>query len=291
MQRNTACYLCKSEELLVRPGSVRDNALLEIYECSACGLVFLSSFDHIHSGFYENSGMHGEKPDRETWMRETAVDDERRFNVLRGSLEGRSVLDFGCGTGGFLLKAREVAAKVAGVEREHSLKPWFHNQKLDVFSSLEDVDGNFDIITLFHVLEHIPDPRTVLSTLGTKLNKNGIIIVEVPNANDALLTLYKSSSFSRFTYWSCHLFLFSQSTLPVLAEQSGLSVNYVKQIQRYPLSNHLYWLAHGKPGGHQTWSYLDSPELTNSYEKQLANIGACDTILASFSRTHPGVHH
>jgi len=110
------------------------------------------------------------------------------------------------------------------------------------------------------------------------------LIVEVPNANDALLKLYQNEAFSHFTYWSCHLFLFTPHTLSKLAESAGLHVNYIKQIQRYPLSNHLYWLVNGKPGGHRKWHFLDSNELLTAYEKQLASVGLCDTILGSFSK-------
>jgi hypothetical protein len=100
-----------------------------------------------------------------------------------------------------------------------------------------------------------------------------------------LLTLYESTPFSEFTYWSCHLYLFNSSNLALLVRKAGLKMNYVKQIQRYPLSNHLYWLAKGKPGGHQKWHFLDSTELHAAYERQLAAIGKCDTILASISKT------
>ena len=144
--------------------------------------------------------------------------------------------------------------------------------------------GGYNIITMFHVLEHIPDPKSILSELSELLADDGQIIVEVPNADDALLTLYQCGPFSHFTYWSCHLFLYTVKTLEMLFGQVNLKVNYIKQIQRYPLSNHLYWLANGNPGGHQKWHFLDSPELHAAYEKKLAAIGECDTIVVSVSK-------
>ena len=104
-----------------------------------------------------------------------------------------------------------------------------------------------------------------------------------PNADDALLTLYQSKPFSEFTYWSCHLFLYTESTLAKLAEKAGLRINYIKQVQRYNLANHLYWLSKGKPGGHKEWHFMDSDDLNSAYEKQLASIGGCDTLLGSLS--------
>lgn len=279
----TSCYLCNNKDFKKRPGKVRDNPNLEIMECNSCGLVFLSSFSHITDGFYESSGMHGETVDIESWLRETAWDDERRFNFLRRTIENKSVLDFGCGTGGFLSRVKGTASRAVGIEVETRLKTHFQKEGLEVFAGLDEVKSNFDVITLFHTLEHIADPVSILKQLAKKLITGGNLIVEVPNANDALLTLYRSTPFSEFTYWSCHLFLFTSSTISLLAEKAGLKINYVKQIQRYPLSNHLYWLSKGNPGGHREWSFLDSDELHKSYEKQLASIGCCDTILASFS--------
>jgi 2-polyprenyl-3-methyl-5-hydroxy-6-metoxy-1,4-benzoquinol methylase len=284
------CYLCGSTEFNKRPGSVRDNPELDVLECASCGLVCLSSFDHIRNGFYQSSEMHGgETPDVQTWLKETLWDDERRFQYLKQMLPNRKLLDFGCGAGGFLLKARELAATAHGVEPETRLSNHYQSRGLTVFQNLSEIPkdirgGWYDIITMFHVLEHIPDPRSILVELGSILADDGQIIVEVPNADDALLTLYNNSPFSHFTYWSCHLFLYTAKTLQMLFDQMNLKVNYIKQIQRYPLSNHLHWLANGKPGGHQKWHFLNSPELHAAYEKQLAAIGKCDTIIASISK-------
>ncbi len=68
------------------------------------------------------------------------------------------------------------------------------------------------------MLEHIPDPKSILGELSEMLAGGGQIIVEVPNANDSLLTLYNNSPFSHFTYWSCHLFLYTAKTLQMLIE-------------------------------------------------------------------------
>ena len=214
------CYICGDTEYNKRTGSVRDKPELEVFECVSCGLVFLSSFDHIRNGFYENSQMHDgeEKPDVQIWLRETAWDDERRFQYLKPILPNRLLLDFGCGAGGFLLKARELTATAHGVEPETRLASHYESRDLTVFQNLSDSSigirgGQYDIITMFHVLEHIPDPKSILDELSGMLADNGQIIVEVPNADDALLTLYNNSPFSHFTYWSCHLFLYTAKTL------------------------------------------------------------------------------
>jgi len=287
MTESLSCYLCGKggkDEFMKRDGKVRDNPILDIFECLSCGLVFLSSFDHIHTDFYQEARMHGEPGDIETWLKDSAWDDDRRFIFLKHVIANKSVLDFGCGAGGFLTRTRTTSSHVAGVEVEMRLKPHFRKEGLEVFTDIAEVKGLFDIITLFHVLEHMNDPITLLMRLSEKLNEDGQMIVEVPSADDALLRLYTSAPFSQFTYWSCHLFLFTIGTISRIAEKAGLKVNYIKQVQRYPLSNHLFWLAKGKPGGHKIWNFLDSEELHRSYEKQLASIGLCDTILACFSK-------
>ena len=284
------CYLCQAKEFSLRHDSVRDNPNLKVYECKSCGLVFLSSFEHaLVSDLYEESGMHGVQPlDIGKWLATTEQDDERRFRYLNSLLPGKRVLDFGCGAGGFLLKTRQVALEVYGIELERRLQEHFQVNNLSVFADIASVplehDGlKFDVITMFHVLEHLPDPKVMLIALGALLAEGSEIIIEVPHADDALLTLYGCEPFSQFTYWSCHLFLFTVQTLESLAKQAGFKVNYIKQIQRYPLSNHLYWLAKGKPGGHQHWHFLNSAATNAAYEKELGAIGKCDTLVMSLS--------
>ena len=51
-------------------------------------------------------------------------------------------------------------------------------------------------------------------------------------------------------------------------------------VQRYLISNHLYWLSRGNPGGHDHWAFLDSPEMDAAYENTLARIGKTDTLIA-----------
>lgn len=277
------CYLCGCEESKKRLGKVRDNASLEILECRSCGLVCLSSFEHIKKNFYQDSKMHVTPLDTAASCRATRVDDLRRFRFLTAAIENREVLDFGCGNGGFLRKANKLAARADGLEIERGLRQHHKELGLNVRNSLAGLKGKYDLITVFHVIEHIPDPATVLKNLASLLKDSGQIIVEVPSSADAMLTLFQSKAFSEFTYWSCHLYLFNSSTLGLLAQKAGLKVNYIKHIQRYPISNHLHWLSKGVPGGHQKWSFLDSPELHAAYEKQLASLGATDTVVASFS--------
>ena len=280
----SGCYLCESVDFTLRKGAVRDSPEMKIYECESCGLVSLRQSDHISTDFYENSGMHGTAmPSIEEWLKETEWDDQRRYMMLKSAITNKEILDFGCGAGGFLKKAEQVAKKVTGIELESRVQEYWDG----TFSIVPDIDSmrsKFDVITAFHVVEHLKDPRDMLRNLAGKLSPGGRLIVEVPSGEDALLTLFDCDAFQHFTYWSQHLFLFSAHTLAMLARQAGLNVVSINHYQRYPLSNHLHWLSNGKPGGHQRWSFLDTPELNEAYARALASIGKTDTLIAHFQQ-------
>ncbi|WP_309544502.1 class I SAM-dependent methyltransferase [Helicobacter sp. MIT 00-7814] len=142
------------------------------------------------------------------------------------------------------------------------------------------------MITAFHVLEHLKDPINILKQLKERMrDSQSKIIVEVPTGSDALLTLFKNKAYSEFIYWSAHLYYFTPATLTMLAQKAGLHVDFVKGIQRYPLSNTLYWLSFGKPAGQKVWgNFLDNPILQQAYENTLASLGATDTLIAQFSK-------
>jgi len=63
-------------------------------------------------------------------------------------------------------------------------------------------------------------------------------------------------------------------------KKAGLELIALKQYQRYPISNHFYWLCKDKPGGHQYWSFLDDVLLNTHYGNALARVGKCDTLIA-----------
>ena len=280
------CYVCSSSKFLRRKGSVRDDEKLAVLECEVCGLVCLDSICHIDSKFYENSGMHGDQArSMDEWLKDSWSDDQRRFEQLKSFAANKRVLDFGCGAGGFLLRIKSFASDAVGVELEDRVRDYYEKSDVVVCASIEDASrvsagGLFDLITAFHVVEHLRDPRLVLRKLSTMLKPNGRMVIEVPSADDALLTLYDCEAFQHFTYWSQHLYLFTAATLKSVLQQAGLNVISIQHYQRYPLSNHLHWLSKSAPGGHQCWSFMDNPALTHAYAEALASAGKTDTLIA-----------
>lgn len=281
------CYLCGNATFITRPGVVRDNPKVHVIECDACGLVTLDSFDQISERHYEEGKMHADDTSIHEWIQETEIDDQRRLEFLKSKMTGKKVMDFGCGNGGFLIKTVPFTKKSEGIELEERVQEYFNRFNLKVWTSLSNaVDnncGSYDLITSFHVFEHLADPATFLQDMAKLLSKSGEIIIEVPSGDDALLTLYENVAFSNFTYWSQHLYLFNSRTMQDLVKKSGLKLNWVKQVQRYSLSNHLHWLSKGKPGGQKTFNFLNDRQLDILYGQQLASVGKCDTIMASIS--------
>ena len=136
-----------------------------------------------------------------------------------------NVLDFGCGLGGFAQRILPFVYSLDVVEPEAALADRLKNllaNKGRQYQSMVDVDKQYDAISAFHVLEHLPDPVQTLIQFKRCLKPGGKIILEVPHANDALLTLYENTGFQAFTYWSCHLYLFNSYSFQQMAKKAGL---------------------------------------------------------------------
>lgn len=170
--QNKVCYLCGGTDFIKRSGSVRDNPSLEILECKNCGLVFLSSFDHIKQGFYENSNMFNwNKITIEEYEKTCLKDDERRYNQFKEAINGKSILDFGCGAAGFLKRAKTSTKLCVGLEIDKRYNDYYKENNLTVYDDLEQVeDKSIDNIFMFHVLEHLEDPVATLQALKNKLS-------------------------------------------------------------------------------------------------------------------------
>jgi SAM-dependent methyltransferase len=286
---NKQCYLCGCSDLIDRNCSLRDLPLpnaIKVLECRMCGLVFLSSFDHLDPMFWEKSkgfNQGGGLTSAEEVAKASSMDEDRRYMQYKELIVNKDILDFGCGAGNFLEKSKSRAKSCYGIDVDEQFKKRYDEIGIKVFSNIAECKQKFDVIFMFVVLPLLPDPLEILKQIKGKLKPDGILIVEVPNIDDALLTLYRSEAFSKFTYTSMSFFYFNLQTFSNLLIKAGYKINYVKNFQRYSLSNHLYWLSKNKPRGHQVWNFLDSGELNVAYTATLAALGKCDTLIGSFS--------
>lgn len=261
---------------------VRDRDDVQARRCRRSGVVFLSRCDHIVGDYY------AAKPVVEgiTWGMTTATpppleNDRRRALEFASLIAGRRWLDFGAGHGGALDLLRPLAAAAAGLEPNDGQRAAIAARGHQVYAGLGELgDARFDVVTLFHVFEHLLDPVGVLRALRDRLAPGGEIVIEVPHARDALLTTFDCAAFRDFTLWSEHLILHTRDSLEAMIRAAGLTVASMTGRQRYPLSNHLYWLRHGAPGGHGHWPFLSNPELDRQYEAALAAVDQTDTLIA-----------
>ena len=158
----------------------------------------------------------------------------------------------------------------------------FNDSKdFELFSDLDCLDRTekYDVIFMFHVIEHLVDPISYLSKLRTYLAKDGMIVIECPNARDALLSLYRNKSFKKFYYWSQHLFYFRKRDLIRIIQESGFLLIRSRLCQRYSYDNHLRWIIKGRGGGHKLWSFIRLAGLETLYASFLSLFGSNDTIL------------
>ena len=280
VSQNKACYLCKSNNFKKLTLHARDLKSIFPIECIKCKLVTLSSFSHIKKNHYEKSGIHGKnKLPIQKWIKNANIDDSRRVKNLNKYIKGKSILDFGCGAGGFLKIAKKIAKDISGIEPEERIQQ-FWKGKINIKGNLTDFNKKFDLITCFHVVEHLDDPISIIHNLKKYLKKNGVLIIEVPNHDDALISTYKAKEFIESYYWSQHLYVFNDRTLKKIIAKAGFKNICIEQVQRYTLSNHLHWLSEGLPNGHNKWSFLNDCKMDEVYAKKLSVLKKCDTIMA-----------
>ena len=97
-------------------------------------------------------------------------------------------VDFGCGWGGFLSNVKKAKSYNAVELRKECLNYIKKNKKkINISNNINLLKNKFDLVTMFHVLEHIPHQVNTLKLIHSKLRKNGKIIIEVPHAEDFLI--------------------------------------------------------------------------------------------------------
>jgi len=173
-----ACSICRSDRIQ------RIDSDFNFCRCDSCGYVFDSprpSFAEI-SAFYSQAGKY------DTWLDQEHARDmmwKRRLKMLaRHTPKGR-LLDVGTGYGQFLHHARPFFAEVTGTEVSESAvvlaKKKYGLSLLAGPVEALDLPQSFDVITLFHVLEHVPDPDKLVNVCHALLREHGILVIAVPN--------------------------------------------------------------------------------------------------------------
>ena len=203
----TLCPWCKSEDIhLYLP--VKDLFLTQesfcVMQCDHCGLLFTDprpDADHI-GAYYESEDYlsHQENnkglvPRIYEKVKQVNLRNKRRM-ALQGLPTGR-LLDIGCGVGDFLRVVKASGWEVAGIEPSAAAQAiaakrlGFTPLPPSAASSL--VDASFDVITMWHVLEHVDDLHEQFASLQRLLNPGGRLILALPNFQSYDAAYYKST--------------------------------------------------------------------------------------------------
>lgn len=270
---------------------VRDSDSIAVYKCLKSGVIFLDDTELSQVSEYEKK-IGFNYWDRQ-WNRHKkfvpekanlSADDERRALQFKWNIKNKKWLDFGTGLGGVLRLLKDYSLIAEGLEPQEAPREFLIESGIECYADLNELeDGKYDVIILFHVLEHLPDPVGILEVLKQKLSSGGSIIIEIPHAKDALLELYESDSFKQFTLWSEHLILHTRESLSKVIRAAGFSDFRITGFQRYTLYNHLHWLAKNKPSGHVEWGQMNGDMIHEAYESVLTKMDMTDTLIATIS--------
>lgn len=290
MNKTAECPLCREANYKLCKQGVRHAEDVDVHECLGCGLVYLwpQPSDERLAAFYTNEYRNVYDDPTPAERHGTDMPEaSQRVDRLKPILSQRArVLEIGSGSCAFLKSISAHVGEVVGVEPDQATRAWFSTvSAIHVYHDLDEVPvaGGFDFIVLFHVLEHLSDPVSFLKQLEGRLNVGGRIVVEVPNVDDALMSLYGVEAFTEFYFSIAHLTYFSPKTLHRCACEAGL-IGEVTGVQRYDLSNHIHWALSNAPGGQEMYSAVIKDDTNQSYARDLAANGKSDTLWGEFLR-------
>lgn len=239
MQRiiHNSCPFCHSNDI-IKSISLTDHkiskSIFSIADCNSCKLRFTQDppIESECAPFYDSPRYisHSDNTDglinrlyhtvRSTMLR-------KKLALIQNLTSKKKILDIGSGTGYFLNTMKIAGYQTAGIEINEKARDFSRkNFSLDVYPpedfSESKLQGKFDIASMWHVLEHIYEPKKYLNQIHSYLEEDAFLIIAVPNYTSADASVYKE-------YWAGydvprHLWHFSPITLKNLVENSGFKL-------------------------------------------------------------------
>jgi len=236
----TPCNLCGATDDVVVGTRDRDGRPLRTVLCRACGLVWTnphpsaSDMNAYYETTYRSDYKGQSAPPLRKIVRGFAGAADRR-QTLRGLLAKASpkgvpddahsakrqrMLDVGCGAGELVYLMRRDGVDASGLEPGIEFAEFARRvlrisvQTAAVHAATIPAESQ-DLVTMFHALEHVPDPRAVLVTVRGWMKRGGHLVVEVPD----IAARVQAPSHQ---YHYAHLYHFTGSTLGALGEAAGL---------------------------------------------------------------------
>jgi 2-polyprenyl-3-methyl-5-hydroxy-6-metoxy-1,4-benzoquinol methylase len=187
--------------------------------------------------YFDLSDLHEHYNDNyyKEWLNTQKEGRDRMWRQRLGKLErfqnrGR-LLDVGCGEGTFLQLAQKNGWQVSGTEVSLYAAGYTSNLlKVDIFcGELPDsryLENSFDVVTMWHVLEHVMDPHCYLTEIHRILKPNGLLLLAVPNLNNLVMQIvYRIFKRRKLKLFSkdekeVHIYHFSWETIKSYLEKT-----------------------------------------------------------------------
>lgn len=218
------CHVCGNDSCapLIREG------VWHYFRCRRCGLVFLhpqpsEAFLAEHYQHY----LPVEEPERAAWQRlmEPVTASSVALLEERSARPGR-LLDVGCGHGFFLKAMAESGWQVEGIEisatgRDYARAVLGVEVSAQPLPRLEWAEAQFDVITLFYVIEHLADPRAVLTEVRRLLRPGGLLLLRWPHTTPLARLLRPWVQSLKLYQAPSHLFDFAPRSITILLSDLG----------------------------------------------------------------------
>ncbi len=160
------------------------------------------------------------------FIKRKAIRDKVKLINSYQPVKGR-ILDIGAGTGDFLLECKNQNWDILGIEPNDKAKGIALGKGIKFGDTIEKLESNsFDVITMWHVLEHVPDVEHQVAELKRLLKPSGTIIIAVPNFKSYDANHYKE-------FWAAydvprHLWHFSKTAIEKLFDKQNMNLEDVK---------------------------------------------------------------
>ncbi|CAG7857085.1 hypothetical protein MCAMS1_01804 [biofilm metagenome] len=219
------CNVCGGNDIAVLATTSRSGKALRTVICKDCGMVWSDPFPHNPRSFYEDDYRVAYKgtftPKPKHILRAGKVALSRRHLLGKWIEKPQKILDVGTGGGEFAYLLQTLGHEVSGIEpnkgyAEYSKQEYGLSVQVGFIQDINQPDESFDLITIWHVLEHTENPYEVLTKLHSLLKPHGILVVEVP-------TIEATCQSPKSTFHEAHIFNFNLDTLNKLGEKVGFT--------------------------------------------------------------------
>lgn len=211
----------------------------QLVQCLGCGLIYLnprllkSQINKFYpEKYYDSKFSFLEKAVNNFFL----ISDSR---ILRKIKKTGRLLDLGCGKGDFLLSMKNLGYQVVGIDISQSACRLAKEKGLTVYcgelNSHQFPDKYFDVITLWHVFEHLYDPVKTLREIGRVLKDDGVLVIETPNIASLSFKIFREYCFHLDL--PRHVYHWSDETMTRILEKNGFEVFGREQFSLgFPLS-------------------------------------------------------